>query len=137
VGQTGGYRGQTGGVGEGFVVAPLDLDAGGVIKPIFIVSIDFLLYRCSLLDIQRIYFLVLDIYNKMKTISYILTILFLCIGCDGARRVQRKSHNIRLLKLERQINYTQPHQTYHDRPRAKRYRNVSGHRPFISYPTPK
>lgn len=73
----------------------------------------------------------------MKIIAYILTILLLCIGCDGARRVQRKSHSNRLLKLERQIKYTQPHQTYHDRPRAKRYRNVSGHSPFLSYPTPR
>ena len=73
----------------------------------------------------------------MKTIAYILTILFLCIGCDGARRVQRKSYNKRLIKLERQIKYTQPHQTYHDRPKAKRYRNVSGHDPFLSYPTPR
>jgi len=32
----------------------------------------------------------------MKTITYILTILLLCIGCDGARRVQRKSYSARL-----------------------------------------
>jgi len=64
VGQTGGNRGQMGGVGEGFInTPPHPLEEGGVI-PIFIVNIDFLLYRCSLLDIQRIYFLVLDIYNK-------------------------------------------------------------------------
>jgi len=63
-------------------------------------------------------------------------IIISCIGCDGARRIQRKSYNARLKKLEYQITHTQPHQTYHDRPKAKRYRNVSGHRPFLSYPTP-
>jgi len=71
----------------------------------------------------------------MKLITYILIIL-LCIGCDGARRIQKKSYNARLKKLEYQITHTQPHQTYHDRPRPRRYRNVAGHRPFLSYPTP-
>jgi hypothetical protein len=71
----------------------------------------------------------------MKTISYILTILLLCIGCDGARRVQRRSYTNKDRRIENRITHTQPHQTYHDRPRSKRIRNVTGHRPFLSYPT--
>ena len=61
----GGKWGLKGGVGEGFINAPLPhLEEGGVI-PIFIVSIDFLLYRRSLLDIQRIYILVHVIFNNI------------------------------------------------------------------------
>jgi len=64
VGQTGGNRGQIGGVGGCFIKTPPHPLEEGADIPIFIVSIDFLLYRCSLLDIQRIYFLESDIYNK-------------------------------------------------------------------------
>ena len=77
MGQTGGYRGQMGGVGEGFINAPLPPQEDGQVKPIFIVSIDFLLYRCSLLDIQRINILV-SIYiineNPYLYINYYIVI---------------------------------------------------------------
>ena len=65
MGQTGGYRGLNRGVGGSFIkTPPPHLEEGGVISKI-IVSIDFLLYRCSLLDIQRIYILVHIIFNNI------------------------------------------------------------------------
>ena len=73
----------------------------------------------------------------MKTITYILIIILLCIGCDSTKRVQRKSHDPRLKRLEYKITHTQPHQHYRDRPNSSRFRNVSGHTPFLSYPTPR
>jgi len=65
VGQIGGNRGQTGGVGGCFIKTPPHPLEEGADIPIFIVSIDFLLYRCSLLDIQRIYILVHTIFNNI------------------------------------------------------------------------
>ena len=73
----------------------------------------------------------------MKIITCILTIILLLIGCDSTKRIQRRSTTHKYQKAERQINYTQPHQSYHDRPRMRRVRFVTGHRPYISYPTPK
>ena len=73
----------------------------------------------------------------MKIITCILTIILILIGCDSTKRIQRRSTSYKHRKTERQIMYTQPHQSYHDRPRMRRVRFVSGHRPYISYPTPK
>ena len=50
------------GVGEGFINTPPHHPEEGEVISIFLARIDFLLYRCSLLDIQRIYFLVHDNY---------------------------------------------------------------------------
>jgi len=50
LGQNRGLRGLNGGVGEGFINTPLIQVRVGPDIPIFIVSIDFLLYRCSLLE---------------------------------------------------------------------------------------
>ena len=73
----------------------------------------------------------------MKILTCLLTIIFLLIGCDSTKRIQRRSVTHKYQKAERQIIYTQPHQSYHDRPRMRRVRYVSGHRPYVSYPTPR
>ena len=73
----------------------------------------------------------------MKIITCILTIILLLIGCDSTKRIQRRSYDPKMKKLEYKIRHTQPHQHYHDRVNRRRAGFVSGHKPFLSYPTPR